>query len=523
MHSIPDELTTERPVVPTTAQGGGQKAGPVTLAEVAGALCGLVALIGAQLIVSDSLYLFHRHFWLDEIYTYTLVTDPDLGHSVRALAGGVETHPPTSYLLMRAFTFVAGTSEVAFRCFALLSVLIALLGIYLSVRQAFRPSAAFAATLMVWCHPLVITHAFEARSYGPWLAANVWFAFFLARSRTADKNGLISFLLAASSVFACTLHYFGIITLCIVILFEQWFHRKPGERWRGMAATAAGPVALLGCVPLLLVQRSSLSVPTWLINSWPLLEFFMISTLYPLILILVAIWLYQLFRARAAGLSPGADFPSASALAGLTGLSLLPAILVLFSYCVQPVMHPRYALPVVASGAPAVAFLASRASRRTVLGFCAACLLLGAVSLWQDARAYRLGDQGTDRLVAAIRRRNPDGVTVFEYPNSLYVVNRYAPDLAGRCYYLDFELDDIGHISNSRLFTRDSSRNYARFYEKPGLLSWEKVRQGPGLFLVHDAFFGEPEDISGIAGLYPGYVPRRADLGLFELVPVGED
>jgi hypothetical protein len=524
MHSVPTDVTTEATAAPTTDQRGWQPAAPLTLTEGAGVLGALVVLLGAQLIFSGALYLFQRHFWLDEIYTYAIVTDPDYGHSLRALAGGVETHPPSFYLLMRAFTSVAGTSESAFRCFALLSVLAALLGIYVILRQAFSPFASLVAVFLVWCHPLVLSHAFDARFYGPWLAATVWFAYFLARARSADWGRLNTVLLAASSVLVCTIHYFGIITLAIIICFELWFHRRPGERHRGMLAAAAGPISLLACVPLLLAQRSSFTVPTWLVNNWPLLLLFLISTLYPLLLALAAIWLYQLFRAREAGFRPGADPPAATALAGLSGLCLLPAALILLSYSAQPVMHPRYALPTVASAAPAIAFLVSRASRRAVIGLFLAFLLLGTIELRQATRAAEHLDEETDRLITAIRTHNPDGITVFEYPNSLYVVTHYAPDLAERCYYLDFDANEIGHTPDFRLFTRDLSRNHARYYEKPRLLAWEKAKQLPRPFLVHDAFYGLlPEDISGLTDLYPGFNPRRVDLGIFELVPVGED
>ena len=510
--------------MPTTARLGDQQAGPLTLTEAAVVLCGLFALVGAQLVLSGATYLFHRHYWLDEIYTQTLVTDPDLRHSMRALAGGVETHPPTFYLLMRVFTSIAGTSETAFRCFAFLSVLAALLGLFVSLRQAFSPFPAAVAIFLIWCHPLVVEHAFEARFYGPWLAATVWFAFFLARVRTAGNRSLNTALLAVSSILVCTIHYFGIITLVLVTCFELWFHRKPGERWRGMGVVAAGPAALLCCVPLLLAQRSSFTVSTWLVNSWPLLLLFMISTLYPLIFALMVVWLYQLFRARAVGLRPGANLPALSSLAGLSGLFFLPVILVLFSYCVQPVMHARYALPAVASLAPAVAFLVSGASRKVVIGLCLVFLLVGTVKLTLDTLGSKESDQGTDRLIDAIRKHNPVGPTAFEFPNSLYVVTHYAPDQAGHCYYLDFERLDIGYTPDWRIFTRDLSRNYARYYEKPALMSWEKVRQGSGQFLVHDAFYGLlPEDISGLKDLYPGFVPRHVELGLYELVPVGED
>jgi hypothetical protein len=52
MHSLPDELTTEGQLMPTTARLGDQQAGPLTLTEAAVVLCGLFALVGAQLVLS---------------------------------------------------------------------------------------------------------------------------------------------------------------------------------------------------------------------------------------------------------------------------------------------------------------------------------------------------------------------------------------------------------------------------------------------------------------------------------------
>jgi hypothetical protein len=102
-----------------------QGASPREIVVLAGALA---ALAGAQLLIAGAGSLFARHFWLDEIFTHTLVADPSLAHSMRALADGVETHPPAFYLLLRAFAVVAGTGEAALRAFVFLSTLVALLG-----------------------------------------------------------------------------------------------------------------------------------------------------------------------------------------------------------------------------------------------------------------------------------------------------------------------------------------------------------------------------------------------------------
>ena len=82
---------------------------------------GLAALVALQLILTDALYLFHAHFWLDELFTFAIVSDPDLPHSLQALGNAVDTNPPCLHLLLHLFTTLVGShSETAFRCCALL-------------------------------------------------------------------------------------------------------------------------------------------------------------------------------------------------------------------------------------------------------------------------------------------------------------------------------------------------------------------------------------------------------------------
>src|SRR5262249_7225550 len=143
------------------------------------------------IVCANAAYLFARHFWIDEIFAFTLVADPDPVHALRALAGGVDMNPPMLYLLLRGFTLLTGgPGEIVFRVFASLSILLALLGIYLLLRRAYTPRVAFTAVLLLECHPLILTHAFEARFYGPWLAAIVWFAYALVLFRTSPRRVL---------------------------------------------------------------------------------------------------------------------------------------------------------------------------------------------------------------------------------------------------------------------------------------------------------------------------------------------
>src|SRR5437660_1448740 len=88
---------------------------PLSAQEVLAVLVLMPCLCLGQVALAGALSLFSRHFWSDELYTVTLVGDPDFGHSLQALAGGVETHPPTYYLFLRSFTWLNGANEIALR------------------------------------------------------------------------------------------------------------------------------------------------------------------------------------------------------------------------------------------------------------------------------------------------------------------------------------------------------------------------------------------------------------------------
>ena len=59
-----------------------------------------------------------------------------------------------------------GTNAVVLRAYALGVTCLGLLAVYLLLRRAFPPWASLVGPLLLWSHPLVVRHAFEARFYG---------------------------------------------------------------------------------------------------------------------------------------------------------------------------------------------------------------------------------------------------------------------------------------------------------------------------------------------------------------------
>jgi hypothetical protein len=462
----------------------------------------MAALIVAQLAATDSFYLLHKYFWTDELCTYALITDPDLGHAFRAMQGAVDINPPGLHILLLGYMkLVNSTSEVALRSFALVSMVVTLVGIYAVVRELYGALPAAAATLIVWSHPLILDHAFEMRYYGPWLASAVWFCFLLgrARARTLGRVGTVA--LGVTAFFMCTVHYFGIVTLGLIVAGEWlWQRRQPMYARAHMAAIAVGPLATaLAVVFLLPHQRAVTTVPTWVPdpNLADIADFGM-TVFLPLhlgALILVG-WLSRLTTREPASDAPAAATPVSSAAIGLTSLAAYAPALIAFSFLVQSVLVSRYGIPAILALAPAAAYAVARMTKGWAIVLIAFLISASAFELRQRSMHAREQDAERTDLIEAIRRHAGDGPVVFEAPHQLNVVWHYARDLRGRVFLLDFEKGQLGdNVSPFRIWSLDLARQIVMFYDAPPLLSWNDVQARQSVFIVPygEAYKAEPD------------------------------
>ncbi|MBL8793952.1 MAG: glycosyltransferase family 39 protein [Planctomycetia bacterium] len=479
------------------------------------ALLGLVAL---QLALGDSWYLFHRQFWVDEIYTDTIVADPSFRHSMQALAGGVDVHPPAPYLVLRGFTRLLGCHcEGAYRLYSLGWLLLGMLGVYVCLRHTFGRAASAAAVLVLWCHTELLYYAFEARGYAPWFAASVWFAYCLSRCRFADTTARHYLALGLSAAWLCSLHYLAILCWGLASLGECWVDRERRLwRWPVLLAASCGPLALLASAPFLFGQRAALTVPTWIPPpDWGNLLYFT-SSLVPLYFagILLGLCAAGRLTGRPAAATPQAR--SGLGLIGLASLALLPAVLVAASFLWQPMHHPRYALPALAAFAPLLAWALARFPPTTALACAAAVTVLGTLALHDRARATRTQDRAVDEFIASVRARAGAAPVVFEMSVELLVVHRYAPDLAARCFFLDFDDGPARAVRHPAMIcSRDVARAYARYYGSPALLSWNELRGRSSFVLVSEFQNWQQELLE--PQRFPGFTPRRLDRALHEM------
>jgi hypothetical protein len=364
-----------------------------------------------------------------------------------------------------------------------------------------------AAVLALWSHPLVLREAFDARFYAPWLAAAAWFVYFAARSQQPGRPPRLA--LALTAVLLCTVHYFGIITLALTaggaaVASPLSFR----ERCRRLLPALAGPVALLCCLPLLPGQRGATTVATWVPPTDLASIAAFLDGLAPLcFVLLLGGALLVTGRRPATAWGPGP--------AGLLALGLMPLVLVGFSAAVQPVLIARYGMPAAAAVAPIMALVGARLPRLVLAGACAALLAWGTWLLHTEAGRAAGADRRTNELAAVLRARTGDDPIAFQHTHELYVVCRYAPDLAGRCVCLDVEPGQVNDVTRFRLFNRDLHRRYVVWYSRPGLIRWDDYRALPRRYLV--PAFDQLDGLAGSAARYPGFVAEPVEAELYRL------
>lgn len=191
--------------------------------------------------------------WFDEAFSAYLMRF-NLAELTRFTA--LDVHPPLYYWLLKGWTTLFGTSELAFRSMSVVFALVALIGGYMLVRQLFNRHAALWAISIAALSPLLLRYADEARMYTLVAAIVLWASYLLVRLQARSSRwgwALYGILLAAGMY----THYYAAFAWLSHWAW-RWFERRQGriaKFWtRSWIAAHAGAVALF--------------VP-WL---WPLIE-----------------------------------------------------------------------------------------------------------------------------------------------------------------------------------------------------------------------------------------------------------
>lgn len=447
-------------------------------------------LMCAQLMLAGSMSLFSHHFWFDEWATYLMASDPDPSRVAQALWTALNDNAPGLFVMLRMIGWTFGSnSEVMLRVFAFVCVLLGLTGLYVALRQAFPPLAALAAVLAIWAHPLVLYHAFEARYYAPWFAIAIWFAYLLARSVRCPDNIWLKIGVGVVSILLCTIHYFGVITMLIILSFEVFRGRQSANWKHAITISTPGLLVLMACIPLFIAQRSAVPSATYLPKPSPTLVWsFGAELLLPAHLAVIVAVASLAFLTETLKLTraPEGDVNRTGLgdIAGLSSLLLLPVALVAFSYLVQGVLLSKYAMVAVAGLAPGLAMAMIRFPRPWLFALCGFFIVSSSLSLRNTATSYRFREAQEARLIDTIRRHTGGHPVTFE-SHLPHVLAHYAPDLANRLCFSGRDMPPLDPLADPvMLWSRHWAQRYSVLYRNPGVMSWETLRRLPRKFIV---------------------------------------
>lgn len=418
--------------------------------------------------------LLTRPFWMDEIHSWLLITDPDPGHALAALADGADYNPPAYFLAARWIAAMGPITEQNLRLLSLGCTFLAMLALYLMLARNFSVAASLAATVFAASHPLMVLQSTEARFYAFWLCLLMWYCWLLTKSTTggcAKACKAVGLVILVITI--CATHYFGIISVVLVTAAWTGCHGRDGKRVTcGALLTVAAIATVACCMPFFLGQKAALSCDTWvkpptLSSSFRYLKSFV--PLLPLSLCCGVAFFARIRRQQNDSDSATASTPphhvrtwpvEANVLLALAGM---PLALILFSWLIQPALVDRYATTAVVAVAPVLAWLLSAAAPVLQRSVSALTWILLILAIRHAADTWDHSLQKQDRIHAALAQLSPNDVVIFEDRVDYWMLKHQHPESL-LWYQVDFTRDDVLRPSNLRTVQRDVARKIAVWY-----------------------------------------------------------
>lgn len=424
--------------------------------------------------------LLTRPLWMDEVHSWLLITDADVGHAMSALADGADYNPPTYYLVARTLAVFGPVTEYRVRLLSLFFTATTALAVYLILSRRFTAAASLGATLLAASHQLCVLQSTETRFYALWACLLMWFCWLLTKAVDGRLGRTIQYIgLMLIAIATCTTHYFGIISVGLVTAAWTISH----QRMKGRSACMFAGGLLLCCVaavscclPMLSGQKAALTCATW-VNPPTLTSSFDYAVQF-----LPMLPLGICMAAAAAGwvskqqpqpegtdvvevVTPVAWGPENSV---LLATILMPIALIGFSWIVQPALVNRYAIVAIAGMVPIYAWLLSRATeaiQNTCVGI---AVFLLAFSVHNGSETWNFNLREQFALQQSLVELPADAVVVFEDRIDFWLLQQLqtSRNRPAAWYQADFESRDLARPSNLRIVQRDVGRRTQKWYPK---------------------------------------------------------
>lgn len=451
----------------------------------------VVILLIVTAALSNGTLLMTRKLWMDEIHSWLIVTDNSTSHALMALADGADFNPPSWFLVTRAISTVAGPqSERFLRILSAFWMLSAMAGLYLILARLFDWKVSFSAVVLTASHPLIVHQSTEIRFYGFWCACVVWLCCAIQwnpESRTSLR--LQWLLIAGLSLLTATSHWFGILSLGLIALplvLRQ--HQDERGYAKALVMLASGMTGVCACLPFLYGQKAAISRPTWISPAT-------ISDSLQFLSYMLPAWQILLCSAAAvAGVILARktmaeqifrSLPEKSAeLLPCTSLAMMPLVIVLVAWVLQPSLVARYAVVGILGLAPVFAALLYQAHRKvqramivlSLAGF--SCAVFGYGQQWNDEQRYQVS------LLQQLRNCPADATVVFEDRIAWMPLKHHYPELAAEYRLADFHDSDLTQDSALRIVQRDAGRRIEKWYPEYRMQALETLKEQSEFYVV---------------------------------------
>ncbi len=446
-----------------------------------------------------------RQLWMDEIHSWLLIQEPQTQRSLQALADGGDYNPPTYLLLARQLHYLpGGITESSLRGLSLGLMILALIGIFVVLNRRFPLLVCVSTVLMMASSVHLIHQSVEIRFYPLWCAACAWLCVALD-IRTMQKpwlqrlNNIVALLLAGVIT---TTHYFGILALGLICVGAMLVPNLSSHR-RCMIAVVGltGGLCLAGCLPFLIGQRAALTRATWVSPATLDDSIGFLTAMFPLIPTAVCgvafLISLTLNKPKHQGAHPavlpddvrtsqGAHTFGAVArqLAPCLLLALMPLVIVLLSWTVQPALVTRYAVTGVLGFGAVFAILLSNCGLRLqiLMVVVSGAIFLQAVG--SCSNQWREIDQARNDLAQQLQLLPADGPIVFEDRTVSMPVLHSHPELFARCSLVDFTDDQLSGDSPLRTVQRDVGRRIVQWYPEYRMRTLRSLLDEPRFYVV---------------------------------------
>ncbi|MBD2343411.1 glycosyltransferase family 39 protein [Anabaena subtropica] len=122
----------------------------------------VVSLLTSSVIVSGK-----KYFWNDEFLSFYLLNDPSFTHMIAAWSDTFNQAPPLYFILGWLWSKIFGATEVSLRLFSSLTLCLAFIIIWITLRRTYDFWSTVIGTTSVFClSTLVLYHNAEVRMYG---------------------------------------------------------------------------------------------------------------------------------------------------------------------------------------------------------------------------------------------------------------------------------------------------------------------------------------------------------------------